>query len=475
MATGTLYDKIFDRHIVREVFPGKYQLFIGLHLIHEATSPQAFAMLKERGMKTLMPERTFATVDHVNSTRSLQRPYPDALGEAMHAQLSTNTEEHGIRLFEPARGEHGIVHVIGPEYGLTQPGMTIVCGDSHTSTHGAFGALAFGIGTSQIRDVLAAQSLLMGKLKVRRINIHGRLQKGVYAKDVILYIIHKLGAKAGIGYAYEFGGDAIDNMTMEERMTVCNMAVEANARCGYMNPDQTTYDYLKGRKYAPAGEKWVAAFSYWESIKSDPDAVYDDVVDYQGEYIKPMVTWGTQLDQSIPVDGTVPADPDFEDSRQFMEFRAGEQILGHKIDVAFIGSCTNGRLSDFKEVARYLEKSGLKVADHVQALIVPGSQQVRDEMVATGIDKIFREAGFEFREAGCSMCLALNDDKLEDGQLCASSSNRNFKGRQGAPKGKTLIMSPLMVAASAVAGKVADHRQVFDIEEQESIVREVAI
>lgn len=465
MASRTLYDKIFDNHTIREVFPGTYQVFVGLHLIHEATSPQAFAMLEDRGMSVLMPERTFATVDHVNSTRSLQRPYPDPLSEAMHAQLTINTEKHDIRLFEPAKGEHGIVHVIGPEYGLTQPGITLACGDSHTSTHGAFGALAFGIGTSQIRDVLAAQSLLMRKLKVRRINVNGRLKNGVRAKDVILYIIHKLGTKAGIGFAYEFGGETVDHMTMDQRMTLCNMAIEANARCAYMNPDQTAYDYLKGRPFAPSAENWDKAVAYWNSVKSDSDAEYDDVVDFDANDIEPMLTWGTQLDQSMPVNGTVPDDMAFEDDRAFMGFRPGQKLIGEKIDFAFIGSCTNGRFSDFEEVGYYLKKTGLKVPDHVAALIVPGSQNVRNRIIETGLDKVFLEANFQLREAGCSMCMALNDDRLQDGQLCASSSNRNFRGRQGAPRGKTLIMSPVMVAACAVAGQVADPRKVFDIDD----------
>ncbi|MGF7160385.1 3-isopropylmalate/(R)-2-methylmalate dehydratase large subunit [Rhodoligotrophos appendicifer] len=464
----TLYEKVFDLHTVRELAAGQYQLFIGLHLIHEATSPQAFAMLRERGLSVAYPERTFATADHVIPTDSVARPYKDGLSEAMVEALDQNTQHFGVRYFSPARGEHGIVHVIGPEYGLSQPGLTIACGDSHTSTHGAFGSIAFGIGTSQVRDVLATQTLAMSKLKVRRIEINGHLMPGVYAKDVALFVINRLGVQGGVGYAYEFAGDVVDAMSMEERMTLCNMSIEGGARCGYVNPDQKTYDYLEGREFTPKGEAWTKALTYWKSIASDQDAAYDDVVVYRGEEIEPMVTWGINPGQSISVGQAIPALEGLtadeagsaKEAIEFMGMASGTPIAGTRIDVAFIGSCTNGRMSDFVTAAAVIK--GRKVAPHVRALVVPGSQKVRDEMIAQGLDKVFIEAGFDFREAGCSMCLAMNPDKLNDREICASSSNRNFKGRQGSPVGRTLLMSPAMVAAAAINGAVIDARQ-FDL------------
>jgi 3-isopropylmalate/(R)-2-methylmalate dehydratase large subunit len=365
-------------------------------------------------------------------------------------------------------GSQGIVHVIGPELGLTQPGMTIACGDSHTSTHGAFGAIAFGIGTSQVRDVLATQTLALGKLKVRRININGKLPVGVYSKDVILHIIRLLGVNGGTGYAYEYGGSAIDAMNMEERMTVCNMSIEGGARAGYVNPDETTFAYLKGRKYAPHGAAWDDAVAKWKSLASDPDAKYDDVVNIEAASIRPTVTWGINPGQAIFVDESVPTvegtlDPKDKmtvaEALEYMKLKPGAPIKGTKIDVAFIGSCTNSRMTDLREVAKHVY--GKHVAPGVKALVVPGSMLVQNQAVEEGLDVIFKAAGFEWREAGCSMCLAMNPDKLIDDQLCASSSNRNFKGRQGSPTGRTLLMSPLMVAAAAIEGKVTDAREVF--------------
>jgi len=465
----TLYEKVFDQHTVRKLPSGQYQLLMGLHLVHEVTSPQAFSMLKERGLSVLRPDRTFATVDHIIPTSSLKRPYADDLAEGMMVALEDNAEKHGIRFFSPAAAEQGIVHVIGPENGLTQPGMTICCGDSHTSTHGAFGALAFGIGTSQVRDVLATQTLSMNKLKVRRIEVNGKLRPGVYAKDVALAIIRRLGVQGGVGYAYEYAGSVFDAFSMEERMTVCNMSIEGGARAGYVNPDQTTYAYLKGRRYAPTGEAWDRAVAYWESIKSDPDAKYDDVVVFDAASIEPMVTWGITPGQSIGVQARVPELGEFDanerdsvaEAYEYMGFSPGQSIAGTKIDVAFVGSCTNGRMSDFEAIVRLIQGRGFKVKPHVKALIVPGSQALRTEMIEKGYDKVFSDAGFEFREAGCSMCLAMNPDKLTGRQVCASSSNRNFKGRQGSPSGRTLLMSPVMVAASAIAGEVTDPRQIF--------------
>ncbi len=467
----TLYEKVFDAHTVRKLPSGQYQLLMGLHLIHEVTSPQAFSMLEERDLEVMMPERTFATVDHIVPTKSQLRPFADNLAEEMMVALENNVSRHGIRFFSPQKGEQGIVHVVGPEQGLTQPGMTICCGDSHTSTHGAFGAIAFGIGTSQVRDVLATQTLAMGKLKVRRIEVNGKLRPGVYAKDVALYVIQKLGVKGGVGYAYEYAGEVFDAFSMEERMTVCNMSIEGGARCGYVNPDQTTYDYLKGRPYSPKGEAWERAVDYWDSIKSDADADYDEVVVYDAADIEPVVTWGITPAQSIAVGDTIPAQDAFsaderdtvQEAYRYMSLEPGQPIKGMKVDVAFIGSCTNGRLSDFEAVVKLLQGSGLKVKDGVRALVVPGSQRLREELVEKGYDKIFTESGFEFREAGCSMCLAMNPDKLVGREVCASSSNRNFKGRQGSSTGRTLLMSPAMVAAAAIRGEVADAREVFEV------------
>ncbi len=468
----TLYDKVFDMHVVRELGDSQYQLFVGLHLIHEATSPQAFAMLRERALRVEMPNRNIATADHVIPTDDIRRPFTDGLGEAMISELERNTATFELTYLSPESGEYGIVHVIGPERGLTQPGMTIACGDSHTSTHGAFGALAFGIGTSQVRDVLATQSVIMNRLKVRRIEIDGRLSPGVTAKDVILYLIHLLGPKGGVGYAYELGGEAVQAMSMDERMTLCNMVVEGGARCGYVNPDEVTFAYLNGRPEAPHGADWERALDWWRSLCSDEDAGYDDVVTIDADLIPPMVTWGINLGQSVPIDGCVPSDEHLEqedrtalqEAREFMDLQPGQLVQEIPIDVAFIGSCTNGRVSDFLPVAEALDRTGLTVAPGVRALAVPGSNAVRDELIALGIDEALERAGFEFRYAGCSMCLAMNTDKLVGREICASSSNRNFKGRQGSPIGRTLIMSPLAVAAAAVKGAVADPRTVFGIE-----------
>jgi len=467
----SLFDKVFEKHTVARLPSGQYQLLMGLHLIHEVTSPQAFSMLKERGLSVAYPNRTFATVDHIIPTSSQLRPFGDTLAEQMLVALEKNVQRHNIRYFAPERGEQGIVHVVGPEAGLTQPGMTICCGDSHTSTHGAFGAIAFGIGTSQVRDVLATQTLSMNKLTVRRVVIDGQLRPGVTAKDVILYVIHRLGVNGGVGHAYEYAGSTIEQMSMDERMTVCNMSIEGGARCGYVNPDQTTYDYLRGRQYAPAGEAFSRAVEYWESIKSDPDADYFDVVHFQAADIEPMVTWGITPGQSVAIGDRLP-DPEafpeadregIVEAYRYMDLKPGAPMLGQHIDVAFIGSCTNGRLSDFEAVVRAIESKDLHVASHVQALVVPGSQLVRQQMMERRWDEVFTRAGFEFREAGCSMCLAMNPDKLQGNQVSASSSNRNFKGRQGSPSGRTLLMSPLMVAAAAFEGKVADARRLFDL------------
>jgi len=463
-----LYEKVWASHTVRDLPGGRTQLLIGTHLIHEVTSPQAFGMLRDAGLPVRMPERTFATVDHIVPTHSLVEPFEDPLADEMIQHLRANAKEHGIRLFDVNSGLQGIVHMVGPEQGITQPGTTIACGDSHTSTHGAFGAIAFGIGTSQVRDVLATQTLIMNKLKVRRIEVNGELRPGVYAKDVILHIIRTLGANGGIGYAYEYAGDVFDRMSMEERMTVCNMSIEGGARCGYVNPDETTFAYLEGRPYAPLGAAWDEAVERWRALASDADCSYDDLVVIDAADIAPTVTWGINPGQGISIQENVP-DPanagddaervSIQEALEHMKLQPGTPIKGTKIDVAFFGSCTNGRLSDFVEAARVLE--GRKVAPGIKAIAVPGSQLVKAECEQRGIDKIFIDAGFEWRGAGCSMCLAMNPDKLVGDELCASSSNRNFKGRQGSATGRTVLMSPVMVMAAAITGEVSDAREVF--------------
>ena len=459
----TLLQKVWDLHTVRRLPSGQTQLFIGLHLIHEVTSPQAFDMLRGRGVGVAFPERTYGTVDHIIPTLDQSRPFADGLAEQMMAALERNCDEFGISVAGLGSDRQGIVHVIGPELGLTQPGMTIACGDSHTSTHGAFGAVAFGIGTSQVRDVLASQCLAIAPLKVRRISVSGELGPGVYAKDVILEIIARLGVRGGVGYAYEYGGEAVERMTMDERMTMCNMSIEGGARIGYCNPDETTFAYLAGRPHAPAGDAFERAKEWWCSMASDSDAVYDDVVEIDGGAIEPRVTWGINPGQSIGVSQPIP-DPAsaatggdaIGEALDFMGFAAGSPLAGTKVDVAFVGSCTNGRLSDLREAARVVR--GSSVAPHVRALVVPGSTRVRRAAEAEGLDEVFLQAGFEWRGAGCSMCLAMNPDRLNGREVCASSSNRNFKGRQGSPSGRTLLMSPAMVAAAAVSGEVTDVR-----------------
>ena len=463
----SLLDKVWDLHTVGELSGGQTQLFVGLHLIHEVTSPQAFAALDQQKLCVRFPERTFATADHIVPTDSSARPLQDALAEAMLARLEQNCRAHAIQFFDHASGRQGIVHVIGPELGLSQPGITIACGDSHTSTHGAFGAIAFGIGTSQVRDVLASQCMAVRRPRVRRIEVSGALSAGVYAKDVILSIIRRLGVKGGIGFAYEYGGDVIDAMSMEERLTVCNMSVEGGARVGYVNPDERTFDYLRAREFAPTGAAYERARVWWTSIASDPDAQYDDRIALAGEEIAPTVTWGINPGQNAAVHERVPSvdrvsieeRAGVEEALAHMQLRSGDPIAGIPIDVAFIGSCTNGRLSDLREAARVARLG--RVAPNVKALVVPGSQEVFRQAESEGLHEVFRSAGFEWREPGCSMCLAMNPDKLVGKEMCASSSNRNFKGRQGSPTGRTLLMSPAMVAAAALRGQVTDVREIL--------------
>jgi len=460
-----LLKKVWELHKVRTLPSGQDQLYIGLHLIHEVTSPQAFAMLAERGLKVLHPERTFATVDHIVPTDDQNRPFKDELAEQMIQALEGNTAEHGISFFGLDSGLQGIVHIIGPELGLSQPGMTIACGDSHTSTHGALGAIAFGVGTSQVRDVLATQTLALSPLKVRRIEVKGTLGSGVYSKDIILRLIAELGVKGGLGHAYEYGGPAIEALPMEARLTICNMSIEGGARVGYINPDRVTFEYLKGRRFAPKGEGFERAVKFWKHIASDPDAEYDDSFELDADTLEPMVAWGINPGQAVGVLEKLPVLNELKpEDREVAEiayshtrFRPGRPIKGQKIDVAFIGSCTNGRINDLREAARLVQ--GHKAAAHVKALVVPGSQAVAEQAESEGLPETFLQAGFQWRRAGCSMCLGMNPDVLQGDQICASSSNRNFIGRQGSPAGRTLLMSPAMVAAAALAGEVADVRE----------------
>ncbi len=468
MSNNTLFDKVWELHKVANLPGGSSQIFIGLHLIHEVTSPQAFGALKDKRLKVKLPSRTVATVDHIVPTDNQIRPFKDNLAEEMILTLEKNCKEHNIKLFNIGSGKQGIVHVVAPELGLTQPGMTIACGDSHTSTHGAFGAIAFGIGTSQVRDVLASQTLNMNKLKVRKIWCKNKLPKGTFAKDLILHIINKLGVKAGVGYAYEFAGPAITALSMEERMTICNMSIEGGARCGYINPDEITFNYIKGKLCSPKKDNWDKAVHWWKSLASEEDATYDDLVLIDASLVEPTVTWGITPGQSIGINQKMPQIDELDKNDQFiaseayeyMNFKPGQEIKHTPVDVCFIGSCTNGRISDLRIAAEILKHN--KIAPSVKAFVVPGSEKVAKEAKDEGLDKIFEEAGFQWRGPGCSMCLAMNSDKLEGNQISASSSNRNFKGRQGSPSGRTLLMSPAMVAAAAIAGQVCDVREYFN-------------
>ena len=465
MSKDTLFDKVWDLHKVASLPGGSDQIFIGLHLIHEVTSPQAFGALKDKNLKVKFPSRTVATVDHIVPTDNQSRPFKDNLAEQMIETLEKNCLQHKIRFFNIGSGNQGIVHVVAPELGLTQPGMTIACGDSHTSTHGAFGSIAFGIGTSQVRDVLATQTIAMNKLKVRQIWCENKLSHGVYAKDLVLHIINELGVKGGVGFAYEFAGPAINALSMEERMTICNMSIEGGARCGYINPDENTFNYIKDKLCAPKNENWEEALLWWKSLKSDANSIYDDVVKFDASKVEPTVTWGITPGQSIGINQQVPFLEELSPNDQFvakeayeyMGFEPGQSIKNTPIDVCFIGSCTNGRISDLRVAAKVLKDK--KVSKHIKAFVVPGSEKVATEAKQEGLDKIFKDSGFQWREPGCSMCLAMNSDKLIGNQVSASSSNRNFKGRQGSPSGRTLLMSPAMVAAAAINGKVSDVRE----------------
>ncbi|MBL1379441.1 3-isopropylmalate dehydratase large subunit [Zobellella iuensis] len=460
----TLYQKVFDAHLVRDEAGETPLLYIDRHLVHEVTSPQAFDGLREKGRQLRRPDRTWATMDHNVSTQTNDIAASGEMARIQMETLAKNCEEFGVPLYDLHHKYQGIVHVIGPELGLTLPGTTIVCGDSHTATHGAFGALAFGIGTSEVEHVMATQTLKQGRAKTMKIQVNGALKPGISAKDVVLAIIGKVGHAGGTGYVVEFCGSVIESLSMEARMTICNMAIELGAKAGLVAPDQTTFDYLKGKPFAPEGERWEAAVAYWRTLKSDADAVFDAVVELDGAAIAPQVTWGTNPGQVMPVDGTIPSPDDFADpierqsaakALQYMDIQAGGKLTDVQIDKVFIGSCTNSRIEDLRAAAAVA--LGRKVAAGVQALVVPGSQQVKAQAEAEGLDRIFIEAGFEWRLPGCSMCLAMNNDRLEPGERCAATSNRNFEGRQGRG-GRTHLVSPAMAAAAAVFGHFVDIR-----------------
>lgn len=459
----TLYEKIWHRHVVDQV-GNDTLLYIDRHLIHEVTSPQAFSGLTEKGRKLRRPDKTFATMDHSISTRSLAI---DACGPANQLQLQTlanNCEEHGIQLFPVGHQKQGIVHVIGPELGLILPGMTVVCGDSHTATHGAFGALAFGIGTSQVEHVFATQTLKQSKAKTMKVDVQGKLLPGVTAKDIILAIIGKIGHAGATGHVIEYAGDAIEALSMEERMTICNMSIEAGAKAGLVAPDQTTIDYIKGREFAPKDNIWDAAVGDWAELKSDADAKFDTVVVLAAKEIEPQVTWGTNPGQVVAINSPIPGPDDFEDSVEkasaekalkYMDIQAGQNLSDLSVSNVFIGSCTNSRIEDLRAAAE-IAKQG-KVSEGVTAIVVPGSAQVKEQAEAEKLDQIFIDAGFEWRLPGCSMCLGMNDDILKQGDRCASTSNRNFEGRQGRGA-RTHLVSPAMAAAAALNGKFVDVR-----------------
>jgi len=459
-----MLSKIWDTHVVAQDPGVPAVIYVDLHLIHEVTSPQAFAGLRARGLSVRRPDRTFATMDHSTPTLSLDLSLVDHLAAAQVRQLEQNCRQFGVPLFDLSSERRGIVHVIGAELGLTQPGMTIVCGDSHTSTHGAFGALAFGIGTSEVEHVLATQCLLQGRPKSYEVRVDGRLGPGVTAKDIILALIAKIGVHGGIGHVFEYGGSAIRALDMEGRMTVSNMSIEAGARAGMVAPDEVTFEYLAGREYAPRGPDWDSALAHWRQIPTDEGAAHDGSVSLDASSLEPMITYGTNPAMGIPISGRIPTpealvDPNqrqaLEKSLRYMDLRPGQSLLGHRIDVVFLGSCTNSRISDLRLAAGLLD--GRKVAPTVRMLVVPGSQAVKRQAEAEGLDRVFRSAGAEWRESGCSMCLAMNGDELQPGQYGVSTSNRNYEGRQGRG-GRTFLASPLTAAACAIAGEISDVR-----------------
>jgi 3-isopropylmalate/(R)-2-methylmalate dehydratase large subunit len=466
MAGKTLFDKIWDKHVVDEIKGGPSVLYIDKHLVHEVTSPQAFAGIESRGMSLFRPENTVATPDHNVPTIDQHLSIKDELSRFQVNKLTENCKKHGVTLYGLNHPYHGIVHVIGPELGITQPGLTMVCGDSHTSTHGAFGSVAFGIGTSEVEMVMATQCILQPKPKKMLISVDGELSEGVTAKDVVLYIIAKISASGGTGYFIEFAGSAIRNLSMEGRMTVCNMSIESGARGGLIAPDETTFKYIKGREFAPSGADFEKAVESWKLLKSDEDAVFDKELHFDAADIEPMITYGTNPGMGAKIKAKIPAVEEidsaaresYEKSLAYMGFEAGSPISGRKVDYVFVGSCTNGRIEDLREVAQFVK--GKKKSEHVTAWIVPGSKQVEEQAHKEGITKTLEAAGFKLRQPGCSACLAMNDDKVPEGMLAVATSNRNFEGRQG-PGSRTMLASPLTAAAAAVTGEVTDPRSLL--------------
>ncbi|NPA26535.1 MAG: 3-isopropylmalate dehydratase large subunit [Chloroflexi bacterium] len=470
MKPRTLFDKVWDAHVVHQDPGAPAILYIDLHLIHEVTSPQAFALLRERGLRVRRPDRTVATMDHSTPTIALDLSLVDEKARRQVLALAENARAAGIRLYDLQHPQRGIVHVLGPELGLTQPGMTIVCGDSHTATHGAFGALAFGIGTTQVAHVLATQALLMRRPKTMRVTFTGQRQPGVTAKDMILGLIARIGTDGGRGHVIEYAGEAVRALDMAGRMTLSNMSIEAGARAGMIAPDDTTFEYLSGREFAPKGEAWERALAYWRTLPTDEGATFDKEVTFDVSDLEPMITYGTTPGMAIPIRGRIPDpahEPDLtkrrlmEKALAYMGFRPGQPIEGQRVDWVFIGSCTNGRLEDLRQAARILR--GRRVAEGVRMIVVPGSETVRRQAEAEGLDRIFKAAGAEWRHAGCSLCIAMNGDRVPPGAYAVSTSNRNFEGRQG-PGARTLLASPLTAAASAVEGRVADPRRYLETE-----------
>lgn len=456
MAGKTLFDKLWDSHVVRKGNAGPDVLYIDRHLIHEVTSPQAFAGIEKRGAPLFRPKQTIATADHNVPTIDQHLPIKEELSRKQVDTLKTNCENHGVELYGLGNPNQGIVHVIGPELGITQPGMTMVCGDSHTSTHGAFGSIAFGIGTSEVEQVFATQCVLQTKPKSMLIEVNGELSKAVSAKDIILYIISKISTSGGTGYFVEFAGSAFESLSMEGRMTVCNMSIELGARGGMIAPDQTTFDYIKGRDFAPKGNDWDEKLAYWKTLVTDMDAEYDKVISFDAADIAPMITFGTNPAMGIKISDKVPSlngDQSLKKALDYMQVEADASLVGKQVDYVFIGSCTNSRIEDLRSVAQIVK--GRKKADNITAWIVPGSKRIEAQAVEEGIDKILNEAGFELRQPGCSACLAMNEDKVPEGKYCVSTSNRNFEGRQG-PGSITMLASPETAAAVALKGYITD-------------------
>jgi 3-isopropylmalate/(R)-2-methylmalate dehydratase large subunit len=466
MSKKTLFDKVWDSHVVQEVEGGPSVLYIDRHLVHEVTSPQAFAGLDKRGIKVIRPKQTFATPDHNVPTQDQHITIKDMLSRTQVETLTRNCENHGVTLFGLNHKWQGVVHVVGPELGITLPGSTMVCGDSHTSTHGAFGAVAFGVGTSEVEMVLATQCIMQPKPKKMKIEVNGSLSKGVTAKDIALYIISKITTAGGTGYFIEYTGSAITSLTMEGRMTLCNLSIESGARGGMIAPDDTTFNYVKGREYAPKGADWDKALAYWKTLKTDEGAQFDKVYTFDAADITPMITYGTNPGMGIKIGDSIPTGNDLTDNNKntflkalnYMGIEGGTKMLGRKVDYVFLGSCTNGRIEDFRQFAAFVK--GKKKASDVVVWLVPGSKQVEKQCIEEGIDKALEAAGFELRQPGCSACLAMNDDKVPEGKYAVATSNRNFEGRQG-PGSRTFLASPLTAAAAAVTGVITDPRELM--------------